>query len=258
MVNVPDILLQDAVPLIVYISYNPDGDIGTTEYAIRIPVMPSKRPSDYVYNPESGGSSGGSGGSGGGSVTVVNNLTTNDATIALSAAQGVVLKSLVDALDDDKVDTSDLSAAISKELNNAIANGDISGVQGEPGTPGKDGRGIVSITRTSGNGSAGSTDVYTIRYTDNTTSTFSVYNGVNGKDGVSTGGDAGEAGDDGATFIPYVDPSGNLSWTNDKGLPNPDTVNIRGSAGKDGISCTHSWSGTTLTVKSASGTSSAD
>ena len=31
-----------------------------------------------------------------------------------------------------------------------------------------------------------------------------------------------------------------------------------GAAGKDGTSCTHSWSGTTLTVTSASGTSSAD
>ena len=38
----------------------------------------------------------------------------------------------------------------------------------------------------------------------------------------------------GATFTPSVDSDGNLSWTNDGGLPNPPTVNIKGpSAGYD-------------------------
>ena len=32
-------------------------------------------------------------------------------------------------------------------------------------------------------------------------------------------------------FIPHVDAAGNLSWTNDGGLPNPETVNIKGPAG---------------------------
>lgn len=74
----------------------------------------------------------------------------------------------------------------------------------------------------------------------------------------------GEPGEDGATFTPSVDSAGNLSWTNDKGLANPATVNIKGGngdkgdTGANGVSCTHSWSGTTLTVTSASGTSSAD
>lgn len=36
-------------------------------------------------------------------------------------------------------------------------------------------------------------------------------------------------GADGATFTPSVDNQGNLSWTNDKGYPNPPTVNIRGA-----------------------------
>lgn len=35
----------------------------------------------------------------------------------------------------------------------------------------------------------------------------------------------------GATFKPSVSPNGDLSWTNDKNLPNPDTVNLRGDAG---------------------------
>ena len=32
----------------------------------------------------------------------------------------------------------------------------------------------------------------------------------------------------GATFTPSVDENGNLSWTNNRGLENPDTVNIKG------------------------------
>ena len=31
----------------------------------------------------------------------------------------------------------------------------------------------------------------------------------------------GSNGDGGATFIPYVSADGVISWTNDKGLPNP-------------------------------------
>ena len=92
----------------------------------------------------------------------------------------------------------------------------------------------------------------------------------------------GIPGDDGATFTPSVDSAGNLSWTNDQGLPNPATVNIKGAkgndgytpvkgvdyfdgqngkdgaAGKDGVSATHSWNGTKLTITSASGSSTAD
>ena len=41
-------------------------------------------------------------------------------------------------------------------------------------------------------------------------------------------------GEDGATYTPMVDSSGNLSWSNDGNLPNPQTVNIRGPQGKDG------------------------
>lgn len=47
-------------------------------------------------------------------------------------------------------------------------------------------------------------------------------------------GDDGYVGDDGATFTPSVDSAGNLSWTNDKGLPNPATVNIKGPKGDSG------------------------
>lgn len=105
---------------------------------------------------------------------------------------------------------------------------------GANGKNGMSGRGIVSIARTSGTGAAGSTDIYTITYTDGTASTFTVYNGANGKDGSGGSGGIGGNGADGATFIPYVDASGNLSWSNNKGLANPDTVNIIGPRGEKG------------------------
>lgn len=124
------------------------------------------------------------------------------------------------------------------------------GTNGKDGANGKDGRGITDIRRTSGNGAAGTTDTYTIYYTDNTTSTFTVYNGANGKDGTGGGG-SGESGEDGATFTPYVDADGNLSWTNDKGLPNPATVNIKGDDGKDG---SNGKDGTNATITGASAT----
>ena len=44
----------------------------------------------------------------------------------------------------------------------------------------------------------------------------------------------GADGEDGATFTPSVSAGGTLSWTNNKGLPNPGSVNIRGPAGADG------------------------
>lgn len=49
-------------------------------------------------------------------------------------------------------------------------------------------------------------------------------------------GGASEGGTNGVTFYPSVDASGNLSWRNDGGLTNPDTVNIKGPKGDDGVS----------------------
>lgn len=41
-------------------------------------------------------------------------------------------------------------------------------------------------------------------------------------------------GADGATFIPSVSENGDLSWSNNKGYNNPQTVNIKGKDGADG------------------------
>jgi len=63
-----------------------------------------------------------------------------------------------------------------------------------------------------------------------------IWDAVNGvwKNNGKIQGAKGDAGDAGATFRPWVDADGNISWTNDGGLPNPVTQNIRGPAGQDG------------------------
>lgn len=48
-------------------------------------------------------------------------------------------------------------------------------------------------------------------------------------------GATGADGANGATFIPSVNNSGDISWTNDKGLNNPTTVNIKGPQGENSV-----------------------
>lgn len=47
----------------------------------------------------------------------------------------------------------------------------------------------------------------------------------------ASGGGSG-VGENGATFTPTVSQDGIISWTNDKGLTNPDPVNIKGPEGE--------------------------
>ncbi|MBQ6928062.1 MAG: collagen-like protein [Oscillospiraceae bacterium] len=58
--------------------------------------------------------------------------------------------------------------------------------------------------------------------------------GVPGEPGSQ--GERGARGERGPVFVPAVDAAGNLSWTNDGGLPNPEAVNIRGPQGIPGDS----------------------
>ncbi len=56
--------------------------------------------------------------------------------------------------------------------------------------------------------------------------------GVQGEPGVR--GEPGAQGEPGPVFVPAVDAAGNLTWTNNGGLPNPPARNIRGPQGLPG------------------------
>lgn len=56
--------------------------------------------------------------------------------------------------------------------------------------------------------------------------------GIPGEPGVP--GEQGSRGEPGPVFVPAVDAAGNLTWTNDGGLPNPPARNIRGPQGLPG------------------------
>lgn len=51
---------------------------------------------------------------------------------------------------------------------------------------------------------------------------------------VNNGALQGAKGESGATFTPSVSSAGELSWTNNKGLTNPTTVNVKGDKGEPG------------------------
>jgi hypothetical protein len=106
------------------------------------------------------------------------------------------------------------------------------GANGKDGADGKDGVGISSVKQTTTSTADGGTNVVTVTLSNGTTSTFNVKNGSKGSNGAN--GTNGKDGADGATFTPSVDSAGNLSWTNNKGLTNPPTVNIKGPKGDAG------------------------
>lgn len=59
--------------------------------------------------------------------------------------------------------------------------------------------------------------------------------GPKGEDGApGENGQDGKDGENGATFMPNVLNDGTITWTNDKGLENPHTVNIKGPQGPKG------------------------
>ena len=96
------------------------------------------------------------------------------------------------------------------------------GVDGQDGAPGADGVSPeVEITSVTGG--------HAVTITDRDHPQGQSFNVLDGQDG--------QDGQDGATgpyFTPAVDASGNISWTNNGGLPNPTTMNIKGPTGADG------------------------
>ena len=103
------------------------------------------------------------------------------------------------------------------------------GDTGAAGTNGTNGVSVSSVKQTTTSSADGGSNVVTVTLSNGTTSTFTVKNGSKGSSGSN-----GTNGTNGATFTPSVDSAGNLSWSNDKGLPNPATVNIKGPKGDSG------------------------
>ena len=64
---------------------------------------------------------------------IVDNLTTNVTNKPLSAAQGVVIKTLIDALRNDKLDAAELTNAVNTALAQAKESGKFDGKPGDPG-----------------------------------------------------------------------------------------------------------------------------
>ena len=70
---------------------------------------------------------------------IVDNLTTNVSAKPLSAAQGVVIKTLIDALRNDKLDAAELTNAVNTALAQAKASGEFDGPAGPKGDTGATG-----------------------------------------------------------------------------------------------------------------------
>lgn len=104
------------------------------------------------------------------------------------------------------------------------------GEKGEKGDKGDAGKGILSYELIDGSHSSGQYDTYRITYTDGTSEDIQVYNGKNG-----------------AVFTPSIDNEGNLSWTNDGNLDNPESVNIKGPQGEQGVTGNDGENGATFT-----------
>ena len=215
---------------------------------------------------------------------IVNDLVTNVTDKPLSAAQGIVIKTLIDALRNDKLDAAELTNAVNTALTQAKESGEFDGADGAPGKdgqdgqPGKDGTSpVVSVSAITGGHRITITDV-------NGTKTVDVMDGSDGKNGADgkpgADGSPGQDGRDGSdgvgiqsvvqTTTSTADGGDNVftvtltngtsatftvknGRTGSTGAPGAD-----GSPGKNGTSATHSWNGTVLTITSASGTSSAD
>lgn len=139
----------------------------------------------------------------------------------------------------------------------------IQGIQGETGAPGQTGpqgatgpqgpKGDNAISFNTQPGiysasnplpsfaSASVNDAYLFLNADDTYSLYAkceggtdwtVINNYGGTQGPQ--GEQGPQGDTGYYFIPSVNAAGDLSWTNNGGLPNPQTQNIKGPQGEQG------------------------
>ena len=80
------------------------------------------------------------------------------------------------------------------------------------------------------------------------TTTGTIYNGEQGPQGeTGPSGSDGRDGSNGVTFTPSVSSGGVISWTNDGGLVNPESVNIKGPQGPAGSDGRDGTDGVTFT-----------
>ena len=107
------------------------------------------------------------------------------------------------------------------------------GVSGATFTPYVDAEGNLSWSNDNGLANPSTVNIKGPKGSDGAPGKDGV-NGVDGRDGKD--GQNGRDGVNGATFKPTVNTNGDLSWTNDQGLANPATVNIRGPQGEPGVS----------------------
>ena len=117
------------------------------------------------------------------------------------------IRTLIENLDNDKLDAAELPYAIDDALTKAKDGGEFDGADGADGvtfTPAVDAEGNLSWTN---DGDLANPETVNIRGTQ----------GLKGDDGA-----------DGTTFTPKVSTKGELSWTNNGGLPNPAPFNIMG------------------------------
>lgn len=105
------------------------------------------------------------------------------------------------------------------------------GEQGPQGNPGSDGKSPTVNVGTTTTGPAGSQ----ASVTNSGTETDAVFNFTIP---VGIQGQRGEKGDTGSVFTPSVDADGIISWTNNGGLENPPSQDIKGPQGDKGDSAT--------------------
>ena len=107
------------------------------------------------------------------------------------------------------------------------------GKDGADGAPGADGQDGVSPEVTIATITGG----HSVTITDADHPTGQTFNVMDGQDGAN--GTNGTDGDDGTTFTPSVSSAGVLSWTNDGGKQNPQSVDIVAAV----ISALPTWQG---------------
>lgn len=132
---------------------------------------------------------------------IVNDLTSNVTNKPLSAAQGVVLKGLIDGLTADKIGESELTTAVNSALTTAKASGDF---KGDKGSDGKDGT-SVTVSKVEESTADGGSNVVT--FSDGKTVT--IKNGSKGSTGAK--GDKGDKGESVTAITLTKDADGNIT-----------------------------------------------